>query len=54
MQDRDARLILSKDLLVSKTSSAYLLSQQQAAVKIVPGAVYIQRSRCFKKNRHEA
>jgi hypothetical protein len=31
IQDRDARLILTKDLLVSKTPSAYLLNQQQTA-----------------------
>jgi hypothetical protein len=37
IQDRDARLILSKDLLVSKTPSAYLLNQQQTTVKIIPG-----------------
>jgi hypothetical protein len=30
-------LILSKDLLVSKTPSVYLLNEQQAAVKIVTG-----------------
>jgi hypothetical protein len=37
IQHRNARLILSKDLLVSKTPGAYLLKQQQemTAVKIV-------------------
>jgi intracellular sulfur oxidation DsrE/DsrF family protein len=43
IRDRDARSILSKDLLVSKTPGGYLLKQQQemAAVKIVTGRRHV-------------
>src|SRR6266436_1258952 len=34
---RDARLILSKDLLVSKVPAAYLLKQEMTAMKIITG-----------------
>jgi hypothetical protein len=46
INDRDARVILSKDLLVSKTPGAYLLKQQQemAAVEIVTGRRRVLRT----------
>src|SRR5258708_32579710 len=34
---RDARLILSKELLVSKVPAAYLLKQEMTAMKIIAG-----------------
>src|SRR5258705_8650369 len=34
---RDARLILSKDLLVSKAPAGYLLKQEMTAMKIITG-----------------
>src|SRR6266436_6905043 len=44
---RDARLILSKDLLVSKVPAAYLLKQEITAMKIITGRRGVLRTFAF-------